>query len=170
MAQDVGMKMSQIRKGSYYVVKTSRDYYTYVHRGKSRGLYAVDWLPGKDPNSKKDIITHYMDSKGQTVKSVTLRGVYEFDPHNCQRTIGTCNYVETYTRNSDGKVTVLEFKRINKRTKTGYSSEGWARNKYGKMFLDFRGNYDIDEKGVIVSAKQKSKGSYFKFKVVASNY
>ena len=94
-AQDISQHMADIGAGSYLVFDVGARRFTQVFRGPSGGLWVVDMIDGADPNGPR-LSREIRNAQGQLVQVDYATGLtLEFTPHNCQRTLGPCLFIQT---------------------------------------------------------------------------
>ena len=94
-AQDIGQQIDQIGAGSSLVIDLGTHSITQAYRGPSGGAWVVDVVEGRDPNGPR-LSRDYRDARGQLLRVDYTTGLsLRFTPHNCQRTIGACLFIQT---------------------------------------------------------------------------
>lgn len=94
-AQDITQHLDRIGAGSYLVFDAGDKQFTQVFRGLSGQDYVVDLIDGSDPNGPR-LSREYRDGQGQLLRVDYDMGLsLRFSPHNCQRTLGACVFVQT---------------------------------------------------------------------------
>ena len=94
-AQDIGQQIDRIGASSDLEFDLGTRSITQVFRGPSGGAWVVDVVEGRDPNGPR-LSRDYRDARGQLLRVDYATGLSSrFTPHNCQRTIGACLFIQT---------------------------------------------------------------------------
>jgi hypothetical protein len=95
LAQDITQHLDQIGAGSYLIFDSGGRNFTQVYRGLTGQTYVIDLIEGADPNGDR-LSREYRDGLGQLVRVDFSNGMsMRFTPHNCQRTLGACVFVQS---------------------------------------------------------------------------
>jgi len=93
-AQDIRVKMDQIPSGSWVASKLADKISIQVFRGKQGNGYIVDFVPGNNPNSRRTA-RDVRDKNGNVLRRTEANGrITTYRPHNCQRVVGRCSFVQ----------------------------------------------------------------------------
>jgi len=161
--------MNEIGSGSYVVLRTGSNFATHIFIGKSGKHYIVDVVPGRDPNAQDGRSRYYRDANGQSVKWVLPNGnEVTYSPHNCQRTIGVCNYVERGRAN--GKPYRTNMTRTNTPTANGLKFVKAAVFPDGSEHVIMSGSVVLDQYGKIKRATRKNEKGSTTFKQIKAVY
>ncbi|MDO6800730.1 hypothetical protein [Shimia thalassica] len=164
-AQDIGLKMPEIGQGSYATYKVGKATYTHVFAGKSGKYFVYDVVPGDDPEGMEGRSRYFRDGNGQTVKWVTAGGdTVTFTPHNCQRTVGACEFTEEGV--SEGEPYKTRMIRTNTPTSKGFDFEQVGFGPDGKEFRLMGGSVELDDYGLMRRATVRNAEAKTKFKLV----
>ncbi|MEQ9695651.1 hypothetical protein [Shimia sp. SDUM112013] len=162
-AEGIGVNMPEIGKGSYAVYQAGDQIYTHVFAGKSGAYHVYDVVPGDDPSAMEGRSRYFRDGAGQTVKWVTAAGeVVSFTPHNCQRTVGECSFVEEGV--VDGKPYKTNMLRTNTPTSSGFRFEQKGYGPDGESYLLMRGKVELDDYGLVRRGTVRNAEAKTRFK------
>jgi len=168
-AQDISIRMKDIGAGSYVVLRSGNDAFSHIFVGKHGKHYIYDVVPGRDPNAQQGRSRYYRDAKGQSTKWVLPDGKeVTYSPHNCQRTIGVCTFVERGI--ADGKPYITKMIRTNTPTTNGFQFEQVAVATNGTEHQIMSGTVTFDEYGMIKKATRRNAQGVRKFKQVKAHY
>ena len=147
-AQDITQHLDQIGAGSYLVFESGGRNFTQVFRGLSGQTYVIDLVEGRDPNGQR-LSREYRNGLGQLIRVDFSNGMsMRFAPHNCQRTLGACEFVQT---GSDGDT---RQGRVVTAVGDGYSYELSIFSSSGQdPVLVESGHLGLDDRGTVVSGK-----------------
>lgn len=158
LAQDISVKMAQIPAGSWLLSKAGKHTTIQVFRGKQGRSYVVDFVQGKDPNAPRSA-RDLRDEEGNVLKRTNANGeVTTYRPHNCQRTIGRCEFVQK-TGNKTAKMV-----RVNTPKGKGFTFEQTAIWPDGNTFHVQSGTVkSLDKFGVVERASGQQLNERKKF-------
>lgn len=164
-AQDIGLNMPDIGKGSYATYKVGSKSFTHVFAGKSGDYFVYDVVPGDDPDALEGRSRYFRDNEGQAVKWVRAGGdTITFTPHNCQRTLGSCEFVEEGV--ADGTPYKTKMVRTNTATSKGFKFEQIGYGPDGNAYPLMGGTVELDEYGMVRRATVRNAEAKTKFKRV----
>lgn len=155
IGQDISIKMKEIPSGSWIVMKEGDKTTITVFRGQQGQLFVYDHITGTDPNAKRNF-RDLRDAQGNQIERRFINGrIVKFRPHNCQRTVGECAFVESGADNS-GTAYQTQMRRINTPTRNGFKFEQFAIGSDGNQVHIRSGTVNgLDAKGMIERATQK---------------
>lgn len=147
-AQDITQHLDQIGAGSYLVFNSGGRNFTQVFRGQSGKAYVIDLVEGPDPNGQR-LSREYRDALGQLIRVDFSNGMsMRFAPHNCQRTLGACEFVQT------GSNGATRQGRLVTAVGDGYSYELSVFPSPGQdPVLVESGHLGLDDRGTVVSGQ-----------------
>jgi hypothetical protein len=143
-AQDISIKMDQIVAGSYLMMEQNGSRLFHVFRGAGQGGYVVDIVMDSDPNAPRQSRWTRTKDGNATQIEITDGNTVRFEPHNCQRVVGQCQFTAI---GPDYRTTVI---RINTLTSNGFDYKVYSISADGEptLFnegratgLDAMGNY-----------------------------
>lgn len=156
--QDISIKMEQIPKGSWFLMDENGQDAMHVFRGKQGRHYIYDYVPGRNPNAAQHF-RDLRDAQGNVVKRTYADGrVVTNTPHNCQRVIGQCAFVESGDNNGQRYETKMV--RVNTPTGKGFSFKQVAISKDGTQHHVRSGVVrSLDGRGMLIRANMKTSSS-----------
>ena len=148
-AQDISIKMKEIAPGSWFLMEEGGKPAMHVFRGKRGQRFIYDYVPGSEPNGKR-AFRDYRDASGNNTKRVFSNGrVVTYVPHNCQRVVGQCSFVER-GRKEDGLPYSTKMVRVNTPSGTGFSFKQVAIAESGKQISVRSGSVrELDKMGML---------------------
>ena len=155
-AQDISIKMPAIDAGSWFAMQGPEGPSMHVFRGKKGANYIYDVVPGTDPNGDK-AFRDFRDAKGNVRKRVLSDGrTVVYSPHNCQRTIGQCTFIESGSR-IDGSRYKTNMVRVNTPKSKGFEFVQVAIAGNGTQIPVRSGVVKaLDKKGMLISVTMKT--------------
>ena len=153
--QDISIKMKEIPSGSWFVMKEGKKTTISVFRGQQGKLFVYDHITGTDPNAKRNF-RDLRDAQGNQIERRFINGrIVKFKPHNCQRIVGVCDFVESGTDNN-GNAYQTQMRRTNTPTRKGFKFEQVAiRSDGGQVHIRSGTVNALDSKGMLERATQK---------------
>ncbi|MEO9821051.1 MAG: hypothetical protein ABJ370_12275 [Paracoccaceae bacterium] len=154
--QDISIHMKDIPSGSWFVMKEGDKTAITVFRGQKGKLFVYDHISGTDPNAKRNF-RDLRDAQGNQIERHYINGrIVKFKPHNCQRIVGECMFVESGIDNN-GKAYQTQMRRTNTPTRKGFKFEQFAIRLDGVQVHIRSGTVNgLDSKGMLERATQKS--------------
>ncbi len=154
LAQDISIKMDQIPAGSWFLMDSGGKATTHVFRGKQGRYYVYDVVPGKDPNGERHS-RDFRDASGNNIKREFGISVVKYTPHNCQRVIGQCSFVES-GKKADGTPYKTDMVRVNTLKGKGFTYYQVAIAEDGTQIPVRSGQVqELDQMGMLVRGKSK---------------
>lgn len=142
-AQDIAQDMAAIGAGSYIIYNDGSQSFVQVYRGQSGQDWIVDLIPGPDPNGTRSS-REYRDARGQLVRVDYATGMsMAFSPHNCQRVLGPCIFIQTGTqgRTQQGRLVTATREGFRYELSIFDSQENPVLAETGVMVLDEMGSF-----------------------------
>lgn len=156
-AQDIGVKLSEMPIGSWWVTKSGSATTMQILKKRQGNKFTVDFVDPKNPNgprSARDV----RDANGNVLKRVEKSGLTTvYRPHNCQRVIGRCEF--TTKQSGSGATRQGQTAQMVRTTKTkgnGFTFEQVIVTEGKGLHVQSGTVVSLDRFGIVERAKGKS--------------